>query len=243
MKVRVVRKLPSWLTSLLVAFIITATPLLGVVKDVVAATSREDAIQMQGRRRTFLVYAPEAGARNGGLPILMVLHGGLANGSFAAQQTSLADYVDRVGLLAVFPNAAGEQWNDSRDVTDKGLDDVAFLRGVMPWNGGEIASSPILGGAGGIVISALDPFNLWSTLDGCAQAEVSDLAGVQVKLHFAAKGQSGSQVALYQINGGGHGWPCGRDPQGPIARGIIGNVSNEISASALLIQFFKQYGL
>ena len=86
---------------------------------------------MQGRHRTFLVYAPEAGARNGRLPILMVLHGGLGNGRFAVQQTGIADYVGRVGLLAVFPNAAGEQWNDGRNTTDNGLDDVAFLRSVI----------------------------------------------------------------------------------------------------------------
>jgi poly(3-hydroxybutyrate) depolymerase len=76
-----------------------------------------------------------------------------------------------------------------------------------------------------------------------SQADVSDLTGVQVKRHLATECQSGSQVVLYEINGNGRGWPGGRDPQGLIAPRIIGNVSNDISASALLVQFFKQYGL
>jgi len=316
MKLRLSQLLRSRAAGFLAVLLLAATPLLGFMKNATAATSYRGSIQSQGRQRTFVLFAPERGPRKD-LPILIMLHGGLGNGSRAAQQTGLADYVDRLGILAIFPDAGGAQWNDGRETTDDGLDDVGFLRiliskavqtwggdpshvfvaggsnggimaqrmacdatdavtavGVvsanmaqalgsrcrpsrpipvilisstkdrlMPWNGGVTASSPIFGGKGGKVISALDTFNLWSTFDGCPRPEVSDLAGIPVKRHVAAGCQSGSQVVLYEIDGGGHGWPGGKDIRGPIARGMLGEWTNVISASALLIEFFKQYGL
>jgi len=304
-------------TGSLAALVLGAVPLLGVATDSVVATSHQDALEIQGRQRTFLVYAPEASAGNARLPVLIVLHGGLGSGNRVAQQTGLADYVDRAGLLAIFPDAGGEQWNDGRETTDDGVDDVAFLRGVitratqawggdasrvfvagvsnggmmaqrmacdaadaitavtavvanmpqhlaarcrpsrpipvmlisstqdpiMPWDGGVIASSRILGGAGGTVVSALETFKLWSTLDGCNESGVASLANIPVKRHSSENCRMGSEVILYEIDGGGHGWPGGNEPQGPLARRIIGSVTHDISANALLIQFFKQYGL
>jgi polyhydroxybutyrate depolymerase len=317
MKMRISLPLRSRAAGLLAALVLAAAPLVGVAKDAVGATSHQDAVQIQGRQRTYLLFAPEGGARKDRLPILIVLHGGEGNGSRAAKQTGLADYVDRVGMLAIFPDAGGVQWNDGRATTDDGLDDVAFLRSViakavqtwggdpsrvfvaglsnggmmaqrmgcdaadvvtavgsvianmpqdlerrcrpsrpipvmlingtedpiMPWDGGEIAHSPVFGGAGGTVVSAMDTFNRWSMLDGCSRPEVSDLNGIQVKRHLSTGCRSGSQVVLYEIEGGGHGWPGGNDPQGPLARQIIGYVTQAISASSILIQFFKQYGL
>jgi polyhydroxybutyrate depolymerase len=311
------RQLRHRVAGRLAVLILAAAPLFGFAKQAIAMTVQEDSIVIQGRYRPFLVYAPDASPQTGRLPILMVLHGGLGNGRSVARQTGFADYVDRIGLLAVFPNSVGEQWNDGRATTDHGLDDVAFLRGViaklvqtrggdpsrvfaagvsnggmmaqrmacdaadavtavgsvianmpqdlarhchpsrptpvmmisatedplMPWNGGEIASSHLFGGAGGLVVSALNTFKLWSTLDGCPKSRVTKLPGIQVKRHLATQCRSGTQVVLYEIDGGGHGWPGGRDPQGPIARRIIGKVSNDISASALLIRFFEEYGL
>jgi polyhydroxybutyrate depolymerase len=316
MKVRVSRPLRSRAAGVVAALMLAATPLLSLAEDAAAATYYRDAIQSQGRQRTFLISAPQGGSRKG-LPILMMLHGGLGNGSRAAQQTGLADYVDRLGMLAIFPDAGGTQWNDGRETTEDGLDDVAFLGAViskavqtwggdpsrvfiaglsnggimaqrmacdatqkvtavgvvsanmaqalavhcrpsrpipviligstadrlMPWDGGTIASSPILGGKGGTVISALDTFKLWSTFDGCTQPEVSELAGIPVKRHVAVGCQSGSQVVLYEIDGGAHGWPGGNDLRGPFARRLFGESSKVISASAVLIEFFKQYGL
>jgi polyhydroxybutyrate depolymerase len=312
---KVIRKLRSRL--LLVAFILAAALLLGVLKDVVAATSHNEAVQIQGRQRTFLLFAPRGGPRKERLPILIALHGGLGNGSRAAQQTGLAKYVESLGMLAIFPDAGGKQWNDGRETTNNGLDDVAFLRAVittaaqnwggdpsrvfvvgasnggmmaqrmacdaadvvtavgavvanmpehlaascrpsrpipivlisgtkdrlMPWDGGVVTSSPILGGAGGKVLSALETFDLWSTFDGCRQPEVSQLAGIPVKRHSTTGCQSGTQVVLYEIDGGGHGWPGGKDVRGPLARLILGDSTKVISASSILIQFFKQYGL
>jgi polyhydroxybutyrate depolymerase len=296
---------------------LAVTPLLGLAQAAVAATYHNEAVQIQGRQRTFLLFAPQSSPRKDRLPILIVLHGGLGNGSRVAQQTGLANYVDSVGMLAIFPDAGDEQWNDGRETTDNGLDDVAFLRAViseaaqnwggdpshvfvvgvsnggmmaqriaceaadvvtavgavvanmpehlaascrpfrpipvvlisgtadrfMPWDGGVVASSPILGGAGGTVLSALETFNLWSKFDGCRRPEVSDLAGIPVKRHFTAGCQSGTQVVLYEIDGGGHGWPGGNDLRGPLARRFLGEWTKVISASSIVIQFFKQYGL
>lgn len=317
MKMRVSRPLQSRTAALIVAFALAAVGFFGVTQGAVATTGHRDAVQIQGRQRTFLVYTPDARARSGRLPIVLMLHGGLGDASRFVQQTGITSYVDRVGMLAIFPDAGGEQWNDGRETTDNGDDDVAFLRSViakaaqtwggdpsrvfvvggsnggmmaqrmacdaadavtavgavvanmpqhlerrcepsrpipimlisgnqdpiMPWGGGEIASSRILGGAGGTVVSALETFKFWSSLDGCHNPGVAKLAGIPVTRHFAEGCRSGSQVVLYEIDGGGHGWPGGHEAQGPLARRIVGYVTNDINASSLLIQFFMQYGL
>src|SRR4249920_3886218 len=128
---RVRRPLRSRVSSLLAVLVLAVALLLGLAQAAVAATSHNEAVQFQGRQRTFLLFAPRGGPRKDRLPILIVLHGGLGNGSRAAQQTGLAKYVESLGMLAIFPDAGGKQWNDGRETTNNGLDDVAFLRAVI----------------------------------------------------------------------------------------------------------------
>jgi polyhydroxybutyrate depolymerase len=285
--------------------------------EAVAATSRPGAIVVQGRQRTFVRVDPEGpSARSSPLPVVVVLHGGGGNGSRVIKQSGLADQVDRFGMLALFPDAGKQQWNDGRETTRSSSDDVMFLRNliaeavrswggdpsrvfivgassggmmalrmgcdasnvitaigivvanmpkdlanrcrpgraipiimfngtedpIMPWGGGPVASSPILGGAGGLVLSTLDTFDLWSSIDGCSASQITELKS-RIKSHSAIGCKSGGQVLLYEIDGGGHGWPGGNVPQSAIARQIVGYISKDISATSLLIQFFKQYGL
>jgi len=113
---------------------------------------------------------------------------------------------------------------------------------LMPWSGGSIAASPLLGTPGGEVVSAMDTFDFWAHLDGCGQPVVDSISGTDVKRHTASNCGSGSEVNLYEIEGGGHGWPGGIPP-GPIESRFVGHVTSDISASAIIIQFFHRYGL
>jgi len=288
-----------------------------VASAATAATSHQDSLQVQGQRRTFRSYLPTDSREDSTLPIMVVLHGGLDNGTGVARETRLANYVDSTKFIAVFPDSNGKQWNDGRRTTASRGDDVAFLRALialvvqkwrgdparvfiagisnggmmalrmaceasdiftavgtvvanmpvdlidrckparpipivmfngtrdrlMPWDGGSIPTSRIYpGGAGGEVVSTLQTFNFWMRQDGCSQPNVTTLSGTSVRRYTATGCRSNTKVTLYELDSG-HGWPGGTDPQGPIALMILGRISQEINASAILISFFGQYGL
>ena len=67
--------------------------------------------------------------------------------------------------------------------------------------------------------------------------------------------KSGAPVVLYQIEGGGHGWPGGQTDAllGNDSRGntrgnrarqrLVGNTSQDINASEVIWQFLQKYSL
>lgn len=266
--------------------LVVATALLAYPKAARATVAQQDSIEIQGERRTFIVYAPDDTGGALSLPILIALHGGLGNGRYVARQTRLIDSVDRDKFIGVFPDGKHSHWNDGRSTTSSGPDDVAFLRelitmvaqkwrgdparvfvagisngGMMalrmacdasdvvtaigvvvanmpadlvgrcrptrpmpmvlfngtrdpinPWSGGSVATSPLLDTPGGQVVSAMDTLDFWAQRDGCGLPVVDNIDGTEVKRHTSANCQSGSEVTLYEIVGGGHGWPGGVPP-------------------------------
>jgi len=315
MAMRMCRELQLRTCGILSALFVAAA-ILGSPIDACAAVGHQDAILIQGLRRTFTVYTPDDAAGALSLPIVMVLHGGLGNGSYVARQTGLVNYVDRDKFIAVFPNGKGSHWSDGRSTMSSGPDDVAFLRGViasivqkwggdpgrvfvtgisnggmmtlrmacdasdivtaigvvvanmpvelvnhcrpsrpvpvvlfngtadplMPWAGGAIATSRLLDTPGGEVVSAMDTFDFWVHLDGCGPPLADSLPGTRVRRYTSTSCRSGSEVTLYAIDGGGHGWPGGTQPS-LIERQISGYVTSEINASAIIVRFFHHYGL
>jgi polyhydroxybutyrate depolymerase len=92
-----------------------------------AFTIKHGAVELDGAQRTYTIYVPDGLDPAKRYPIVMALHGGLGNGERVAQQTGLPDHVDRRGFIGVFPDSKGKQWNDGRETTRSGPDDVAFL--------------------------------------------------------------------------------------------------------------------
>ena len=54
---------------------------------------------------------------------------------------------------------------------------------------------------------------------------------------------SRSPVVLYEIQGGGHGWPGSRIERGARLNQLFGVVSQEINATEVMLDFFKRNGL
>lgn len=303
--------------ALLVAFLqaLIATACMGS-SGAAAAIVKQDSIVVQGQTRTYSVYLPESnGSRR--YPIVMMLHGGEGTGASVAQRTGLGGYVDREGFIAVFPDAGSQQWNDGRETTRSGRDDVGFLVAVvhdlvarsggdrarvfvgglsnggimaqrlaceatgvfaayavaianmpyglagtcrpsrrvpiiffestadplMPWAGGEVRHGPFHG-VGGRILSIPQTIDFWAKIDGCGGAQIRDLPdrvndNTHVRVHdFGACG-----LVLYEIQGGGHAWPGSNAPVRAFARRIIGNVTQNISATSAMIDFFRRFGL
>ncbi len=169
---------------------------------------------------------------------------GVSNGGMMAQRMACdaSDIVTAVGsVVANMPADLIDHCRPSRPIP------IVMFNGtsdrLMPWSGGSIPTSRLFpGGAGGEVVSTMDTFNFWAQLDGCGRPVVNTLSGTRVK-RYTTSCRGKSDVTLYEIDGGGHGWPGGNAGQGPFARLIVGYVTNDISASSILIDFFAQHGL
>jgi polyhydroxybutyrate depolymerase len=123
---------------------------------------------------------------------------------------------------------------------------VAIIEGtedpIMPWQGGTIR---VLGFGHGNVISTEETFARWLSLDKCKKprergpvnAVASDDTSV---LEHNAACADGTEVRLYEIQGGGHTWPSGVPYLG---KHIVGRVSEELDGNQVLWDFFKQYSL
>ncbi len=85
----------------------------------------------QGQQRSYYIHVPAGLQGQSGLPAVMVFHGGEGNGTNVAQASGMTAAADQGGFVAIFPNSADTQWNDGRDETRSGNDDVGFARAVI----------------------------------------------------------------------------------------------------------------
>lgn len=69
-------------------------------------------------------------------PAVVILHGGRSDGDTARRYTDFDRWADAYGIVAIYPNAQGGEWNDGRGVSFSGRegnqpDDVAYLRRLI----------------------------------------------------------------------------------------------------------------
>jgi len=88
-----------------------------------------------GQARSYTAIVPP-GAR--GLPLVLVLHGNLQQGSDMRERTSWAQVAARHGFVAVFPDGLNRSWADLRSAQERGghsppagTDDAAFLLALV----------------------------------------------------------------------------------------------------------------
>jgi polyhydroxybutyrate depolymerase len=92
-------------------------------------------LEVDGRERSFEMYVPPTAPRP--LPIILMLHGGRGTGAQMRRYTAFDELAAREGILAVYPQGLGGQWNDgrpeigniSRQSAD--ADDVSFLLALV----------------------------------------------------------------------------------------------------------------
>jgi polyhydroxybutyrate depolymerase len=107
---------------------------------------------------------------------------------------------------------------------------------LMPYAGGGVA------GRRGRVLSAEQSVSFWAAVSGCGPQvtvvqepdRVAD--GTRVRYTDAGECRERRAVELYTIEGGGHTWPGGP----PVGR-LVGRVSRELDATALIWEFFAQH--
>lgn len=98
-----------------------------------AGQVREFELQQGGSQRSYRVYQP---ASYNGRPLALVvaLHGGLGTGKIMQDQSGFDAQADRHGFLVAYPDGIGRGWNAGSccgKPMEQGVDDVAFVRGVI----------------------------------------------------------------------------------------------------------------
>ena len=89
--------------------------------------------------------------------------------------------------------------------------------------------------------SVAESIQTWIQLDGCNPTPITDIltkegAKLKVTRQTYGGGTDGAEVVLVRIDGGGHTWP-GRVPM----VGFIGKSTTDISANALIWEFFLKH--
>jgi polyhydroxybutyrate depolymerase len=98
--------------------------------------TRCESIEFGRLTRTYRIYVP-ANPHNPA-PLILVLHGGGGSGSGQEMMTKqrINRIADREGLIVVYPDGVGRNWNDGRhdlraEAAKKDVDDVGFLRELI----------------------------------------------------------------------------------------------------------------
>jgi polyhydroxybutyrate depolymerase len=170
---------------------------------------------------------------------------GISNGGFMSYRMAL-EAADRLAAIAPVAASLAENLLDmkpSRPIS------VLIINGdedpLVPWEGGYIGFG---GKKRGKCISAMETLHFWQTADGITPGteSVTNLPekdpkdGTKIQLLSSANTQAGTEVILYDVQGGGHTWPGGWQYLGVW---LVGRTSREVNASDLIWEFFKRHNL
>lgn len=166
---------------------------------------------------------------------------GMSNGGFMSTRL-LCDRADlfRGGaiLTATLSEGYYGECNPSQPVgvlVMNGTDDP-----IVPYEGGEIK---LFGKSRGSILSHEDFVKFWKEKNGCHEElppeHLTDRMrwdGTSVSIRNFEGCRSGGDLKVYDIKGGGHTWPGGRQYLG---KRIIGHTSREINACDEIWEFFR----
>lgn len=90
-----------------------------------------DTMNVGGARRTYALYAPESIPASRPAPLVLVFHGGFGTGADLAPRIGMNTLADRAGFLVAYPDGLNKHWNDGRETTAEGADDVGFVTALI----------------------------------------------------------------------------------------------------------------
>jgi polyhydroxybutyrate depolymerase len=111
--------------------VLAIAAILLVATSVLAASSIERTIEVDGQVRSYRLFVPEnmAGKR---LPAIVVFHGGAGKADQIERYTNFTQFAASNGLIAIYPQGINGHWNDGRtDGQQSTADDIAFVRKLI----------------------------------------------------------------------------------------------------------------
>jgi len=98
---------------------------------------RDETIQIGGVQRVYHVHLPPTAPAEGGLPLVIVFHGGGGTAKGAERQYGFTQLADARGFVVVYPAGLDRRWNDGRGTTGQPwlntvlVDDVSFVSATI----------------------------------------------------------------------------------------------------------------
>ncbi|OGF50273.1 MAG: hypothetical protein A2044_05455 [Candidatus Firestonebacteria bacterium GWA2_43_8] len=169
---------------------------------------------------------------------------GISNGSTMASRLA-CELSEKITAVACVSGSIpkGVTWLSA---PKKGIS-VIMLNGksdtAVPWNGG---NGVLLGKTLGERLSVQSAADFWINNNKCplntsistAEPDLDPNDGTTVKKTVYGGGRDGSEVALYEINNGGHTWPGGVQY---MPERFVGKTSRDINACEVIWEFFKKH--
>ena len=107
-------------------------------EEPLAAGDHDRSLEVDGRRRTYLLHVPRRDDPRQPAALVLALHGAGMNGRLMRWATGLSDKADEAGFVVAYPDGTGRgpllAWNvgwGGRGPDDGRPDDVAFLTAVI----------------------------------------------------------------------------------------------------------------
>jgi polyhydroxybutyrate depolymerase len=90
-----------------------------------------DKLNVAGAEREYILHVPAAAERGGNVPLVLVFHGGHQNARKIQRITGFDEVADRAGFIVAYPDGIDGHWNDGRETTARGPDDLAFVAALI----------------------------------------------------------------------------------------------------------------
>jgi polyhydroxybutyrate depolymerase len=137
--------------------------------------------------------------------------------------------------IAAFASVAAVVWGPQCEAA-RTVPIIAFhgkADPVVPFDGGRVncCGNPT-------IPAAADTMANWARHDGCAADPVEELVKGAVTVRKWPQCKPGGVVELYVVGDGGHTWPGAR-----LGGSLLGGVSKDVDASAVIWDFFKVHTL
>ncbi len=103
-----------------------------------------DAMNVAGARRSYVLYVPASVPASRPAPLVLVFHGGFGSGADLAQRDRLGmnTMAARAGFVVAYPDGIDKHWNDGRETTAAGADDIGFVTALIERIRGKRAIDP-----------------------------------------------------------------------------------------------------
>lgn len=162
---------------------------------------------------------------------------GVSNGAVMAYRLA-SELSDRIAAIAPVAGAVGTENNQPKRPVS-----------VLHFHGTKDEYIPFLGGRGeksitGTHFCSVDhSIQTWVKLNGCDEMPRADVLSrkgdeLSVTRKTYGSGKDGSEVALVEIEGGGHTWPGRESPAA-----TLGKSATNVSANDLMWEFFQKHEL
>ena len=188
--------MPRRSLAVLCAIIGTATGVLPA-QSAAPDTGRRT-LDVEGLRRSYLLYLPTPHRPGEPIPLLFVFHGGGGTASNIAEHTGLTPAATRRGYAVVYPDGVNGHWSDGR-AARAGADDVGFVRLLLDSLRRELPVDPRRIFATGISNGAGMAFRLACDLPGTFAA-IAPVAGA-LPAELEGRCAAAAPVSLLMFNG------------------------------------------